>query len=243
MVQSWLGDRACSWAMIVNGINQYVTEMTEETHQYWRLLLQRLRCHIICVFGLNWNQIRTTRVVSKCQKMIRLLRHDPTVLREEDGAVEFRILAPMFRSEFTPSPYLSIRTWLNYLQKGGGAKKRYQYCVDPYSADTILHLRAIQGHSGGKHIDPTLQDNVLSPSDFVEHIYHVGSSHDYALDHLIWIDSGWQRRQEREACGVLYGREPNVHRALSRKGLRRDEAQDCSVQTRLEGAPKHSILV
>ena len=33
-----------------------------------RLLLQRLRCYIICVFGLTWNQARTTRVVSKCQK-------------------------------------------------------------------------------------------------------------------------------------------------------------------------------
>ena len=46
------------------------------------------------------------------------------------------------------------------------------------SADTILYLRVIQGHSGGKHIDPTLQDKVLLPSDFAEHIYHVGSSHD-----------------------------------------------------------------
>ena len=50
--------------------------------------------------------------------------------------------------------------------------------MDPYSADTILYFRAIQGHSGGKHINPTLQDNVLLPSDFAEHIYHVGSSHD-----------------------------------------------------------------
>ena len=54
---------------------------------------------------------------SKCQKkMIRLLRHDPSVLRE-DGAVEFRILAQMFRSDFTSSQQWSIRTWLNLLQK------------------------------------------------------------------------------------------------------------------------------
>ena len=98
------------------------------------------------------------------QMMIRLLRHDPSVLREEDGAVEFRILAPMFRSEFTSSQHWSIRTWLNYLQKREGPKNRFQYCVDPYSADTILYIRAIQGHSGGKHINLTLQDNVWSPS-------------------------------------------------------------------------------
>ena len=29
-----------------------------------------------------------------------------------------------------------------------------------------------------KHIDPTLQDNVLLPNDFAEHIYHAGRSHD-----------------------------------------------------------------
>ena len=56
--------------------------------------------------------------------------------------------------------------------------KRFRYCVDPYCAETILYLRAIQGHCGGKHIDPALQDNVLLPSDFAGHIYLVGSSHD-----------------------------------------------------------------
>ena len=47
---------------------------------------------------------------------------------------------------------------------------------DPSSPETLLYLRAIQGHSGGKHIDLRLQDNVLLPNDFAEHIFHVGSS-------------------------------------------------------------------
>ena len=38
----------------------------------------------------------------------QMLRHDETVLRKEDGAVEFRILASMFHSKFTSSPYWSI---------------------------------------------------------------------------------------------------------------------------------------
>ena len=66
----------------------------------------------------------------------------------------------------------------------------------------------------------------------------------YVLDQSIWIDSGWQRRQERETCGVLHGREPSVQRSLSREGLRRDEAQDCRVQTQKENTPKtHCIGV
>ena len=128
----------------MNGINKYVTEMSEETQENrndevgdsaWRLAAKarpkqtsmpmpsfprvtipfRMRKWIDVEPG-EYDQ--SSFEVSK--KMIRLHRHDPTVLREEDGAVEFRILAPMFRSEFASSQYWSIRTWLNYLQKGGG---------------------------------------------------------------------------------------------------------------------------
>ena len=78
------------------------------------------------------------------KKMIRLLRHDPSVLREEDGAVEFRILAPMFRSEFSSSQHWSIRTWLNYLQKGGGPQRgdpwrTLQNLREPWRSSANLH--------------------------------------------------------------------------------------------------------
>ena len=172
------------------------------------------------------------------QKMIRLLRHDSSVTREEDGAVEFRILAQMFRSESTCSPHW-IRAWPNYLQKGGGLKKRFLYCVDPFHADIILYLRATQGHSGQSYIARQCVTGRLRRA----HLSRWKLPW-LALNHPIWVDSRWQRRQERETRGALYDRESNVHRPLSRKGLRRDTAQKCSVQTQLEHpAPKHSVVV
>ena len=42
------------------------------------------------------------------------------------------------------------------------------------SSGAILYLRALQGHSGRNLIDPTLQDNVVIPSNFFQYIYHVG---------------------------------------------------------------------
>ena len=116
------------------------------------------------------------------KKMIRLLRHDPSVFREEDGAVEFRILAQIFRSGFTSSQQWSTRAWLRYLQKGG-PEKRFQCCVDPHFADTILYLR-------GKHINPALQDNVLLPSASITLEAPMKRTRSFNL-----IDSGWQRRQ------------------------------------------------
>ena len=55
---------------------------------------------------------------------------------------------------------------------GGGNKKRYQYGTD--SSGIFLYLRALQGHSGRSLIYPTLQDNVVIPSNFFQYIYHVG---------------------------------------------------------------------
>ena len=53
-----------------------------------------------------------------------------------------------------------------------------QYCANPKSSNQFLYLRAIQGHSGDNAIDPTLQDNVLSPKGFTEYIYHIGNANE-----------------------------------------------------------------
>ena len=42
------------------------------------------------------------------------------------------------------------------------------------SCSAIWYLRALQGHSGRSLIDPSLQDNVLSPNKFFQYIYRVG---------------------------------------------------------------------
>ena len=60
----------------------------------------------------------------------------------------------------------------------------------------------------------------------------------HALYHPFRIDSGWKRYQERETDGILHSRESYVHSPTQAKGLRRDEAQNCSVQTSLENKPE-----
>ena len=61
-------------------------------HLHQRLLLQRSH-YITSVSGSTSNQGSATKAVLKCQKrMTRLLRHDPTVLRDEDGSSRIRNL-------------------------------------------------------------------------------------------------------------------------------------------------------
>ena len=66
-----------------------------------------------------------------------------------------------------------MKMWKSTMAKGGGNRKRFQYCTDPPRQE-ILCLRALQSHSGCNLIDPSLHDNVLIPNDFFEYIIYIG---------------------------------------------------------------------
>ena len=101
-----------------------------------------------------------------------LLRHG-NLLREDDGAIELWTLKDDLRDHFENSQYRSNDVWKSKMAGGGGNKNIFQYCTDP-SGQEILYFRALQGNSGRKPIDPTLQDNVLIPHNFFEYIYLIG---------------------------------------------------------------------
>ena len=105
------------------------------------------------------------------KKLINLLRHG-SLLREDDGAIEFWRIKDYLQNHFVHSRHWSDEKWKSSMARGGGNNKIFQYCTD--SSGEILYLRALQGHSGRNLIDPSLQDNVLIPDDFFKYIYHVG---------------------------------------------------------------------
>ena len=106
------------------------------------------------------------------KKLIHLLRHGNQVRREDDGAVQFWRIKENLQKHFPYCPHCSDDKWKKSMAGGGGNKKRYQYCTD--SSGIIVYLQALQGHSGRSLIDPTLQDNVVIPSNFFQYISHVG---------------------------------------------------------------------
>ena len=155
-------------------------------------LLPELPYHSTCVNGSTSNQESTTDTLFEVSKKMIASTWDRSILRE-GGAVEFKILPPMFVSQLESSPHRSIRTWLSSLQRGGAPKKRF--------------------------------------SDFAEHIYQLLR---HALHHPIRIDSGWKRYQEWETDGILHSSESYAYTSTQAAGLRSDEAQNCSAQTKLD---------
>ena len=106
------------------------------------------------------------------KKVISLLRHNQTLQREEDGAIEFCKIKFHLRNHSSQIHIWSDDRWKACSAAGGGSKRRYQYCSD--NSGRILYLRALQGHSGNNLIDPTLQDNVVIGSGIFHYIFHIG---------------------------------------------------------------------
>ena len=108
------------------------------------------------------------------KKVINLLRHNQTLQREQDGAIEFYRTKFHLRNHSSQVQHWSDDRWKACLAAGGGFKRRYQYCSDNFG--TLVYLRAFQGHSGSNLIDPSLHDNVVIGTGIFHYIYHVGCS-------------------------------------------------------------------
>ena len=129
------------------------------------------------------------------KKVISLLRHNQTLQREEDGAIEFYRIKFHLRNQVSQVQHWSDERWKSCLA-AGGSKRRYQYCSD--NSGTILYLRALQGHSGHNLIDPTLQDNVIIQRGIFHHIYLIGCAfnlHSVINNGLILGGQNLSRRQ------------------------------------------------
>ena len=120
MIESLLRDRTVSWVRIVNGINKYVTEMSEEipvvsvengcTGKLAVKVKPRpkptstLTPVSVPYRERKWTDIDPGKFSQGCfevsKLMIRLSRHDGTVRREDDGVVRFDDLAEKFTAKF-----------------------------------------------------------------------------------------------------------------------------------------------
>ena len=144
----------------------------------------------------------------------RLLRYSKQVNREEDGGVhcdqaideckkklsdDTGYWSDEMMQQFANALHWPLDKWISDLAKGGGQKKRIQYCVNPNYSQKFLYLRAIQGHSGST-INPALQDNVLLPEGFTEKMCHVvnGKELKSTVNHVL-LPGGVSLRTGRQA--------------------------------------------
>ena len=125
------------------------------------------------------------------------------------------------------------------LAKGGGPKKRFQYCLNPNSSEHFLYFRAIQGHSGGNLVDLELQDNVPLTDDFTEYICHIGN---ISETHSIIRSGGVPEEEVSKGKDNLCFYLKRTRWTMTRV-WRKLQAKDRYIQKYLETSSKLSILV
>ena len=156
--------------MILNLGSEYPMERSNmwsiqfKTTQKFLQIHKKIKCHKQASRLLQPDQTQ--------KQVISLLRHNQTLQREKDGAIEFFRIKFYLRSLSSQVQHWSGDRWKACLAAGGDSKRRYQYCSD--NSGRIRYLRALQGHSGYNLIDPTLQDNVAIESGIFHYIYHIG---------------------------------------------------------------------
>ena len=86
------------------------------------------------------------------------------------------------------------------MAKGGGNKKRFQYCTGSLGQE-INYLRALQGHSGR---NPTSGQCVNSGQFLRVHLSY-WMCNQFTLHHKFRIDSGRTQFKQGKTAGILYG--------------------------------------
>ena len=154
VIESLIRDRTVSWVRIVNGTNKCVTEMSDEIpvasvenggtgkpvakagprpKPTSTMTLVSIPCR-----ERRWIDVGPGKFSQGCfgvsKFMIRVLRHVFSVHREERGAVRIDDLAGKFKAKFEGTSQWTIEACIAFLQKGGGPKKRFQYCLNPDSS-------------------------------------------------------------------------------------------------------------
>ena len=136
-----------------------------------------------------------------------LLRHGE-LPREEDGAIEFwRMIFKTYLSTLT----IGLMMYGRARWQEAEVKRKDFNIVLIRQDKKFSYLRALQGHSGRNPIDPSLQDNVLSPNNFFEYICHIGCAVNlHSITNSGLIPGGQNSSKDRQT--VLFTAVSPVHK-------------------------------
>ena len=152
-------DNSHSWVRISHGLNKLVTNLNNNEQETSEMQFEEYALRLnagdfasrskakakphrrepagsstrtIPVGQRTWTDVEPGEYFSDYEvskKWIRLLHHG-SLPREDDGAIEFWRIKDNLQKHFLYCHHWSDEKWKKSLARGGGNKKRYQYCTD-----------------------------------------------------------------------------------------------------------------
>ena len=183
-----------SWVRISHGLNKLVTDLSNKEDDDNEQETSEMKLE---EFAMKTNVLASA---SRSKAKAKPRRRTSACSSARTAPIGERKWTDIEQQAYSPIAYpvsKQLSTLLRHGPKGGGNKKRFQYCTDP-SGQEILYLRALQNHSGRNPIDPSLQNNVLIPDNFFEHIYHTGCANNLHSITNSGLISGEQNLSKRQ---------------------------------------------
>ena len=141
------------------------TNFTDQTRQ-WAFVICALSCDLVlssCEISPSGHTVVSKKTYPAFRRLLTTIAAKS--LRKLQESYDMKVIFECHNWLQNAITHVSPRTpWREELAEAGiagllGEKKQeeiFQYCLDLYGDH--LHMRAIQGHSGGRHVDPSLQD-------------------------------------------------------------------------------------
>ena len=158
----WTTNKCRSYCNQIVGENKTTKEGTCQYNSYHTNARKKLDCH--------W-AIRTLVAHNLSKKVICLLRHNQTIQREKDGAIQLYRIKFYLRNHSSQIRHWTDDRWKACLATGGSLKRRFQYCSDWFgknSSTSVLFKDTLETIL----FDPTLQDNVVIGTGIFPYVYH-----------------------------------------------------------------------
>ena len=131
----------------------------------------------------------------------RLVRHYDQEERETDGAVHWNATNPKLLRAFGDkrARKFSDKDWLQQIDEGSD-KTSVECCEN--SKDSLMYIRAIQGHTDGSMIVPELMGHVTIPYNWKEFVFHWSCS--FNINSILGTRLVAGRRESKEGRQKIF---------------------------------------
>ena len=183
--------------------------------------------------------------------MIRLLRHDPSIPREDDGAVRCDDLVGEFKVKFVGTLQWTVDAWCVSCEKGSKAKFDDTFAMVSWCLDNFPGKKRRTEEEVSILLEPQLfqtlpvfYSNSVTFRRLPSYIYHIGNVNDFfSITRSGLIPGGRSLKKDRQSVFFTAVNPTDDDQNMEEIRYNLDKPRIEPYRKYLENSPKYSFLV